>query len=112
MARYHVGAVVIVDLQRPIGIVTDRDLALRIVAAHRPGEVPIRDVMSTDLVVAHTDQQLDTIVFKMREHGVRRLPLVDGSGALAGLVSLDDLEVLLAGELSSVAHAVLDNRGP
>jgi CBS domain-containing protein len=112
MRSHHVGAVVIVDLGRPIGIITDRDVALRVVGEGRTTETPIREVMSSDLVLAHHDDTLDHIVIRMRQTGVRRLPIVDGDGALIGLVSLDDLFVLLSGELSTTAYAVLDNRGP
>jgi CBS domain-containing protein len=112
MLRSHVGAVVVVQAGRPVGIVTDRDLALRVVAAGRSGDTPVRDVMSENLVTVRFDAQLDDVALRMREQGVRRVPIVDAAGALVGLVSLDDLYVLLSGELSAGAHAVLDNRGP
>jgi CBS domain-containing protein len=112
MENEHVGAVVIVDLGRPIGIITDRDLALRLVASRLPYDTAVRTVMSTDLVTACVDDTVDEIVYRMRTTGVRRLPIVNEDGALIGLVSLDDLYVMLAGELGETAHAVLDNRGP
>jgi CBS domain-containing protein len=112
MRREHVGAVVLTDVGRPIGIVTDRDLALRVLADGRPPETPVREVMSQDLVLAHCDDTVDQIVVRMRQAGVRRLPIVNRDGSLVGMVSLDDLYVLLSGELSTTAYAVLDNRGP
>jgi CBS domain-containing protein len=108
----HVGCVVVVAEGRPIGIVTDRDLALRVLAANRPSHTPVREVMSGDLAVARLHDSIDLAVFAMRQHGVRRLPIVDDAGTLVGLVALDDLLVLLAGETSSAIEAVLENRGP
>lgn len=112
MLRRHVGAVVVVDGGRPIGIITDRDLALRVIAACRDAATPVREVMSADLVTARADEQLDDVAVRMRRHGVRRLPIIDKVGGLVGLVSLDDVYVLLAGELAASAQAVIENRGP
>ncbi len=112
MHTHHVGAIVVVENERPVGIVTDRDLALRIVAAGRDATTPIRQVMSRDLVVVRQDELVDQALLSMRRSGVRRLPIIDRDGRLVGLVALDDLLVLLSGELSSTAEAVMDNRGP
>jgi CBS domain-containing protein len=112
MAESHVGAVVVIDLGRPIGMVTDRDLALRVLGEGRSPEVPVREVMSRELVTARVGDGVDGVVARMRSTGVRRLPIVGMDGSLVGLVSLDDLFVLLSGELSASAGAVLDNRGP
>jgi CBS domain-containing protein len=112
MRRTHVGAVVITRGRRPVGILTDRDLALRAVAAGATVDTPVSEVMSGDLVVARASETLDEAFGRMRRSGVRRLPIVDGRGRLVGLVALDDLLVLLAAELSLGARTVLDNRGP
>jgi CBS domain-containing protein len=112
MSESHVGAVIITDLGRPIGIVTDRDLALRVLGEGRSSEVPVHEVMSRELVTARVGDGVDGVVSRMRATGVRRLPIVGMDGSLVGLVSLDDLFVLLSGELSASAGAVLDNRGP
>ena len=112
MRARHVGAVVVVAGEQPVGILTDRDLALRVVAAGADPETPVSDVMSRDLVVARETDLMDQAVMAMRKKGVRRLPIVGRGGGLVGLVALDDLLVLLAGELSSTAEAVMDNRGP
>jgi CBS domain-containing protein len=112
MLRHHVGAVVICEGARPIGIITDRDLALRVVATRVSSETPAREVMSTDLISAHADEEMDAVIFRMRQHGVRRVPILSADGTLVGIVALDDLMVMFAGELSSTADTVLDNRGP
>jgi len=112
MRVHHVGAIVVTDGDRPVGIVTDRDIALRLVANNRDPGVPVREIMSPNLALLRDSDSIDQAVTVMRRHGVRRLPIVDEDGALVGLVALDDLLVLLTGELSSTVEAVLDNRGP
>jgi CBS domain-containing protein len=112
MGSTHVGAVVIVDGDSPIGIVTDRDLVLRALQEDGSATRPIRDFMTPDVAVARVDDSLDTVFFTMRQRGVRRVPIVDGAGALVGLVAFDDLLVLLGGEVTSLVDTVLDNRGP
>jgi CBS domain-containing protein len=112
MRTRHVGAVVVAEERRPVGIITDRDLALRAVARGLDAETPVGDIMSREVLFAHVDDRLDDALTAMRSYGVRRLPIVDEDGTLRGLVALDDLLVLLAAELSSSAEIVLDNRGP
>jgi CBS domain-containing protein len=113
MRDCHVGAVVIVDDEGlPIGIVTDRDLAVRVLAEARDISVPVRTIMTKNPVSVDTTAQLDDAINLMRHSGVRRVPIVDATGALAGLVSLDDINVLLAAELGASAATVRDNRGP
>jgi CBS domain-containing protein len=112
MQARHVGAVVLTQGGQPMGIVTDRDLALRVVGAMLPGDTPVARVMSRELITARADDGLDEAFMTMRRAGVRRLPIVDGDGRMVGLVSLDDLLVLLAGELTTAAGVALDNRGP
>jgi CBS domain-containing protein len=112
MRERHVGAIVVTEDGRPIGMVTDRDLALRVVAANRDPTVPVAEVVSRKLLSLHVADTIDMALFTMRREGVRRLPILDREGAIVGMVSLDDLVVLLAGELSATASAIIDNRGP
>lgn len=114
MTQQHVGALVIVDESgRPVGILTDRDIICRVLSEGlNPATTPIQAVMSTNPVVAHVGDLIESAAFTMRRQGVRRLPIVNESGAAIGLVSLDDLLVLLAAELSQTAAAVRTNRGP
>jgi CBS domain-containing protein len=95
-----IGDVVVTDHGSVAGIATDRDLAIRGTArVANPIETPVREVMSDDLVVATTDQTVDEAIDLMREHALRRLPVVE-DGRLAGIVSLGDLAV--QGEEGSV----------
>jgi CBS domain-containing protein len=112
MRERHVGAVVVVEDGRPIGIVTDRDLVVRVLADGWTSAAPVRSVMTADVIVAHVDEALDQAFFKMRQHGIRRLPIVASDGTLLGVVAVDDLLVLLGGEVSSIVETVIDNRGP
>jgi CBS domain-containing protein len=105
MRDRHVGAVVVVDGTRPVGIVTDRDLAVRVLASG-VADPAVKDVMTPEPVVAHRGSGLADAAQIMREHGVRRLPVVGDDGALVGLVALDDLLALLGEELASLAGAV------
>jgi CBS domain-containing protein len=112
MRARHVGAVLVVDDGRPVGIVTDRDLVVRLLADGGNPSAPVRAVMTRELVVAQIDDDIDHAFFTMRRYGIRRLPIVDGGGTIVGMVALDDLLVLLGGEVSSLVETVLDNRGP
>ena len=113
MRDRHVGAVLVVDDDRPIGIVTDRDIVMRaIIEGRDPNTTPVRDVMSGGLTVAASDQKIDDAVIAIRTAGVRRLPIVNAAGKAIGIVTLDDLVVLMAGELNLVASAVQSNLGP
>ncbi len=111
MRNKHVGAVIIVEDGEPVGIVTDRDLVVRLLADYAPN-TPVRSVMTRDIVCARIDDAIDFAFYTMRQHGVRRLPIINADGALVGLVAIDDLLVLLGGEVSSIVEAVVDNRGP
>lgn len=114
MTQQHVGALVIVDdAGRPAGILTDRDIVCRVLNERLdPRVTAIQEVMSTHPVVARDNDQIDEVAFTMHQKGVRRVPIVDASGKAIGLVSLDDLLVLLASELGQTAAAVRMNRGP
>lgn len=113
MRDQHVGCLVVVearsDGRTPVAIVTDRDLVVRAMAA-RPRELErlrLADVASDRIVVAREREPIVDAVARMRAHGIRRLPVVDGSGLLQGIVTLDDLLEHLAdqiGELSRLLH--------
>ena len=97
MRTSHVGAVVIVENRlgrhRPIGIVTDRDIVVSVVAGDPDhlNYLLADDVMTIDLITATADEGVEEAIRKMQRSGVRRLPVVDGEGELVGIVTLDDL---------------------
>jgi len=106
MRAHHIGSVVIVDGRRPIGIVTDRDLALRVLAESRPPSTPVSDVMTPDPITADSSVGIETMLSMLRKAGARRLPLVDPRGHLIGMVTHDDLIQLLAHELSEIGESI------
>lgn len=106
MGKHNVGSVVIVEGLRPVGIVTDRDLALAVVGRGISPQVTAATIMSTQLRVVGRDDGVFDTTRAMNESGVRRLPVVDPGGRLVGLVTLDDLLRLLARELSNLADGI------
>lgn len=112
MREHHVGAVVVTESGKPVGMLTDRDVVLRVVLEGRnPQATSVQDAMSRTVATARSEEQIDDVVHRMRESRVRRLPIVDHAGRVVGLVSLDDLVVLLSAELGEAVAAVRSNRG-
>ncbi len=114
MRDQHVGVVIVLDEGgRAVGILTDRDIVCRVVAARQdPASVRVESVMSRDIVMGRVSDRIEQAALTMRKKGIRRLPLADSDGRVVGLVSLDDLMVLLAGEMGLTAGTVRANRGP
>lgn len=76
---------------KPIGVVTDRDIACRAVAQDKSPDTPVREVMSQPVLTASPDMSLDDCFNLMEDNQVRRLPVVDGGGACCGMVSQADV---------------------
>ena len=114
MRRHHVGALVVVDAEeksKPVGIVTDRDLVLAVMAEGLDTSLfTAGDVMSANLVTATPEMDALDAVGLMRAKRLRRLVVVDAAGRLIGIVTLEDLLALMAGELSGLAGAVVGAR--
>lgn len=95
LARFHVGFLPVVDdytHRLLLGVITDRDLCVRVLAAHgNPDEVAVWDCMTRDAVSCTADTDAEQILELMVKHGVRRVPVVDTEGTLLGIVSIDDL---------------------
>jgi CBS domain-containing protein len=106
LAAENVGSVVVVEDREPIGIVTDRDLALEVSNEQRdPAAVTAEEIMTPDLFTVGTDALIYDVLEGMQEAGVRRVPVVEGD-ELAGIVTLDDFLVLLASEFGHVSGVV------
>jgi CBS domain-containing protein len=91
MKREDVGSLPVVDGDTLVGIVTDRDIVLRVVAEGRePGSTTVGEVHSDDPVAVEPEQDLDEALQQMARHQVRRLPVVDG-GRLVGVVAQADV---------------------
>ena len=93
----HVGDIVVVEDRKgqrvPIGIVTDRDIVLSVLAGDPDhlNHLSLNDMMSEDLLTSREDEAIESALKTMQERGVRRLPIVDVRGALVGILTLDDL---------------------
>jgi CBS domain-containing protein len=93
MRDHNVGSVVICGPTGvPAAMVTDRDLALAVVADERPGAEPVGDYVSTPLITGEPAMDLEEAAALMVQHRIRRLPVVDGD-ELVGIVTLDDIAV-------------------
>lgn len=112
MRDHHVGALIVIDdlqgVTRPIGIVTDRDIVVAVVAAGgvRPESLTVRDVMSQELATVDENDGVFEAIEAMQDRGVRRLPVVTADGRLVGIVTLDDVMRMLANELGGLAAAM------
>jgi len=107
MREDHVGTVVVVretsSFQWPLGIITDRDIVTTVVAQGvHPESVLAKDVMSDDLVTCRDDQDVQDIVHLMAEGKLRRLPVVDDKGNLAGIIALDDVLRTLGSDIAQL----------
>ena len=91
MLSADAGSIPVTDGDRLIGMITDRDIAVRGVAKGYGPDTPVRELMTDDVICARTDDDVEDIASKMSEAQVRRLPVVDDQEKLCGIVSLGDL---------------------
>lgn len=114
MRKYHIGALVVVDANdktRPVGIVTDRDLVLELMAEGLdPAVFTTGDIMSVDLVLATPEMDVMDAVQLMKTHGLRRLVMTDAAGALVGIVTMEDVLEQLTRELASLVAGLAGAR--
>jgi CBS domain-containing protein len=105
MDEMVVGAVVVVDHGHLVGIVTDRDLALRAVARRLPPDARVDGVMSTELVTIGPEEDVGAALEIFRARPIRRLPVVD-EGRMVGMLTVDDLMIHLINDLSDLVAPV------
>jgi CBS domain-containing protein len=115
MRRHHVGTVVVVDeingARVPVGIVTDRDIVLEVNAASLDQSViTVGDIMAPELVTVREGDDLLHTLGVMRYKGLRRLPVVDDAGILAGIVSIDDVLEVFSEQMAEMARALRRER--
>jgi CBS domain-containing protein len=111
MRKLHVGDLVVTDTrdnrQIPVGILTDRDIVIELLAEEIAlDKVSVGDAMSYELLCINEQDDLQETIEKMRDHGVRRLPVVDAQGVLVGIVTVDDLLDLIAEQLTDLVRLV------
>jgi len=111
MRAEHVGDLIVVDQRAtrrvPVGILTDRDIVVAVVAKGvSPNAVTVGDAMSGKLLTVNQDNGIEHALRDMRRAGVRRAPVVDSSGELVGVLSIDDVIDHLAVELGHIADII------
>ncbi len=113
MSEYHVGDLVLAEQvererYRPVGIITDRDIVLEVVANNepKPGSIQAGDIQLRNLVTAQESDDVFDVITRMRQAGIRRMPVVDEQGLLVGIVSADDLLGVLADNLRDLSRLV------
>jgi len=115
MREFHVGSLVVVvdrlSERVPVGLLTDRDIAVAVVAKELdPRKLSVGEVTAGELHTVRENDSVTDVLRLMREHGVRRVPVITHSGALAGIVTIDDVLDIVAEELGDVVHAVARER--
>jgi CBS domain-containing protein len=105
MLRAEAGSIPVTEGDKVIGIITDRDIAVRGVAEGRGPDTPVRELMSDGIICAHEDDDVQDVAKRMSQEQVRRLPVLDHDKRLVGIVSLGDLARETLGEAS---HQVLE----
>lgn len=119
MREYHVGDLIVTEgkgkARIPVGIVTDRDLVIEILAKDIAAEqLTVGDVMSEDILVANEEEDTDKAMEKMRNRGVRRLPIINKKGILVGIVTIDDLLDIITERMHNLVRLIAreQNREP
>lgn len=103
----NIGSIVVEEEMKPVGIVTDRDIAVRVDARNeRASDVTAADVMTPDPVTVREDSGLLDVTRTMRGHAVRRMPIVNEDGTLVGIITLDDVMALLTTELADLRSVI------
>ena len=98
-----VGSVVVCDGDRPVALITDRDVALAVAADGAGTDEEVKAHATHPIVTGHSEMNVEEAAAEMVQNRIRRLPIVDGDGALAGIVTLDDLAVK-TGDLEMAQH--------
>ena len=105
MVRAEAGSIPVTEGDKVIGMITDRDIAVRGVAEGRGPDTPVRELMTDHIICARRDDNVDDVARRMSEEQVRRLPVLDDDDRLCGIVSLGDLARESRGE---EAHEALE----
>ena len=111
MRERHVGDLVVIEERNnrrfPVGLITDRDIAVEVVALNAPlDKLTIGDIMGGNLATVSESEDVFRTLELMRRKSVRRLPVVDHQGALVGIVAMDDLLEILAEELTLMVKLI------
>lgn len=112
MTDMNVGSVIVMKDGAPSGIITDRDITTKVLAQGKdPKATSIGEIMVSPAITVSEDKGLFDVTTLFSTHHVRRLPVVDKSGKLVGLIALDDVLILLGQEMQSIAGALKGELG-
>ena len=111
MLNADAGSIPVIEGERLIGMITDRDIAVRGVAKGHGPDTPVRDLMTSDVICAHQDDDVADVASKMSDAQVRRLPVIDDQERLCGIVSLGDLSRDADEDCASEALEGVSERG-
>jgi len=116
MRQYHVGDLIVTledgdGRKIPVGIVTDRDIVVSVIALELdPAVYTVGDLVAREVISVSESTGVFECIQRMRTHGVRRMPVIGGDGGLIGIVSVDDLIQLLSEEMSALAKLISRER--
>ena len=114
MREKHVGYLVVVDfdpLAQPVGVLTDRDIVVGVVARDvDPKAMRVGDIMTRNPITAGESDSVEAALQKMREFGVRRLPIVNDRRELVGVLAMDDVLKVIAGDAQQVVNVIRNAR--
>ena len=114
MREKHIGYLVVVELNplaRPVGVLTDRDIVVGVIARGvDPKAVCVGDIMTVNPITARESDSVEAALQKMRDFAVRRLPVVNDRRELVGILSIDDLLQVIAGDAQQVVNAIHKER--
>lgn len=111
MAEIDAGALPVSENNRLVGMITDRDITVRAVAARKSPDTPVRDVMTKEVKYCFEDEDLDHVAANMGEIRVRRLPVVSRDKRLVGIVSLGDLAAAESADKAGAAIKGVSRHG-
>lgn len=110
MREKHIGYLVVVEsewMRRPVGVLTDRDIVVSVVAKSvDPASLTVGDVMTSRVVATDEQGPLDAALVQMRRNGVRRLPVLGPEGEVVGVLSIDDALQAIMHELDDAAGSI------
>jgi len=106
MSEENVGSVVVIEDDRPLGVITDRKVALALEEMPDISQRSAEELLHGDVFTADPSMNLFDAVQVMSDEGIRRLPIVDDNGALRGIITLDDTLVLLGNVMSEVSSTI------
>ena len=111
MAECDSGVLPVGEDNRLVGMITDRDIAIRAVAKNLPPDTPVREVMSQEVLFCYDDEDLERVARNMGQHQVRRLAVIDRDKRLVGIISLGDVALGAAAPTTGEAVADISRHG-